>query len=330
MYFAGKRYCFIVLILIALVLAVEGPECDAKQDSKYPNKTITLISPWPAGTSNDNFTRAIAPQLQKEIGAPMEVITKPGGSGITGTLEVLKSPRDGYTLLIDSMGTSSIPMAWDKETPYRDNDRTYICRAVALPLAIFVRGDAPWKTLLEVKDAIVRDPASFRWPSCGITIGEVPMAFFRAELKAKGVDLAKVKIVPFQGGAQALTALAGGHADMYAATLAASGSFLSAGKIKALAVTSPQPIDTFKGVPTTAEQGYPKILAQYWIGFSGPPGLPAHVVQKWSEAIKVILGRPENKPLFEKLGTIPSYIAGEDFKKFVIQEIANIKASSLK
>jgi tripartite-type tricarboxylate transporter receptor subunit TctC len=247
-----------------------------------------------------------------------------------GAMEVLRGPRDGHTILIQGAGSSVIPMAWVKDTPYHENDRTYLCRAVAFPAAILIRADAPWKTLQDVKETIVKDPASFRWASCGITFGEVPMAMFRKELIGAGIDLSKVKIVPFQGASQALPVIAGGHVDIYAGTLGSSGAFISAGKIRAIAVTNPERVEIgFKGVPTTAEQGFPDVIASYWVGFTGPPGLPAQMMQKWEETIKKIMNRPENKDLVGKIGAIPAYLSGEDFRKAVIQEIANLKAAKV-
>jgi tripartite-type tricarboxylate transporter receptor subunit TctC len=324
-----KTWGFLTCLLI-LTFCQMQTICDAGE-AKFPSKTITLVCAFPAGTSDDNFGRLLAPQIQKELGVPIEVVAKPGGSGITGTMEVLRSPRDGHTLLIQSPGNSVIPMAWDKDTPYRENDRTYLCRAVAFPMAIFVRADAPWKTLQDVKETVAKDPASFRWASCGITIGEVPMAIFRMGLIGAGIDLSKVKIVPFQGGVQAFTAMAGGHVDMYAGTLGVTSPFLSAGKIRALAVTSPERVETyFKGIPTTAEQGFPSIIAFHWLGFSGPPGLAIQMTQKWEETIKKIVNRPENKDLLAKIGSVPFYLSGEAFKKAVIQDVASLKASRIK
>ena len=97
----------------------------------WPTKTITLIVPWAAGGATDLTARVLAPKMSKILEVPIQVVNKPGGSGIIGTLEAVKAPPDGYTLLMDCNGTSSIQYAWVENLPYKPEERTYIARAIS-------------------------------------------------------------------------------------------------------------------------------------------------------------------------------------------------------
>jgi len=295
----------------------------------YPTRPITLIYPWPAGAVADIFSRGIAPQLKEKLGAPVETVTKPGGSATIGTLEVMRARPDGYTLLLDVPGSSSIQKAWMTELPYRVEERTFIAYVGFLPTAIVVRSDYPWKNLMDVEQAIRRDPASIRWPMCGTSHPEVAMGLFRAALTARGINLSQTKKVPFQGASQAYIALAGGHVDIYSGSIGGTGALIEAGKLRAIAVASNQRVKFFPGVPTTGEQGFPNVVANMWIGITGPPRLPEIVVRKWIDAMSAIVKDPAMVPTFDKLGIVPDFLGGDDFRKFVMNEAEIIKGIGL-
>lgn len=315
----GIRLFGIWVIAISVIFLV-GSLASEVGAQTYPTKSITLISSWPAGASQDNFTRAIAPKLTEKLSVPMDIICKPGGGGTIGTLEVMRARPDGYTLLIDNPGASTIQKAWSTELPYKVEDRVFIVLAAALPTVISVPSTRPWKTLKDVEEAIRKDPEDFKWTIIGNAHPDLTMRLFKGALIKKGVDLSKTKSVPFVGGTPAYTALAGGHTDIYSGSLGSTGALISAGKLRPIAVTTKQRTKFLPDVPTTVEQGFPTVIAYYWIGYSGPPGLPDPIVQKWINVVKEIMNDPAMIPAFDKLGVEPSFLGGADFRKFVMDE----------
>ena len=126
---------FVYLLIVSVALLALPANGGAKD---WPTKQITIIVPWAAGASTDMTPRTLAPRMSKILGVPIQVVNKPGGSGIIGTLEAVKSPPDGYTLLMDCGGTSSIQAAWSENLPYKVEERTYIARVIAAPLVLIV------------------------------------------------------------------------------------------------------------------------------------------------------------------------------------------------
>ncbi len=308
-----------------LILAMIAGPLSAEAQT-YPTRGITLIDPFAAGASHEIFTRAIIPYLSKKLGAPVDIICKPGGAGVVATLEVMKARRDGYTLLVDCPGSSSLQKALGKELPYNIEERTYLACTIMQPHAIFVPAERPWKNLKDLEEAIRKDPASFKWPSCGGTgFSDLVMHILREGLTSRGVDLSQNKIVPFISATPANTAVAGGHVDIYSGSNASIAALLDAGKIRVIAVTSKERTKFFPGIPTCIEQGYPKFVAHFWIGYSGPPGLPKIVVDKWINALRGVVTGSTTLPIFDKVGGEPLFVAGEDFKKYVLDEAKSVE-----
>ena len=320
----------IAMISVGIVLTFMvfgGTESIAK-DPLYASKPITIIVPWALGSAVDLVPRVMSVPLSKRLGVPVNIVNKPGGSGVPATLEAVTAAPDGHTILSDCPGTSSIHLAWMKDLPYKVEERTYMALAVAFPTCFVVRGDAPWQNLQDLEQAIRKDPASFRCGAVGTTKSDFGIYLLKAALKKNGVDLSKTKTVSFPEGAQALIALAGGHIDIYCGSRALSQSYVDAGKARRIAVARSSRSKVFPGLLTTAEQGFPSVVTDFWVGFSGPAGLPPNIVQTWETLVKEIVNDPAVLPEWEKLGGAPEFLAREEYKKFVLDEAREIKAVS--
>jgi tripartite-type tricarboxylate transporter receptor subunit TctC len=316
-----------ILLLITPFLWVAS-EGWAKE---YPTKPISIIVPWSAGASTDITVRTMAPKLSKVLGAPITVINKPGGSGTIGTLEVVKAAPDGYTILADCGGTSSIQYAWAEKLPYNIEERTYMARAIFSPMGLSVRGDAPWKTLPAMIDDIRKNPSSFRWSIIGGTgVPDVLIAQLRAALIAKGVDLSKTKTVTYKGTGEVMIALGGSHVDIAFASPSATNALWAAGKVRPLAVAGTERYKGWPDIQCTAELGFPMVNLTYWAGYCAPPALPQNIVKIWIDAVKATVTDPETIAKFDRVGFVPAFLAGDDFKKFVINEGKAIKELKLR
>jgi len=297
----------------------------------WPNKAITVIIPWSAGGGTDVAGRILIPKLSKILGVPIQAVNKPGGSGIIGTLEAVKSPPDGYTLFIDCGGTSSIQYAWSENLPYKVEERTYIARATSSPRCLIVPASSPWKTVDDLVNAIRTNPASISFALIGGTgVPDVVIAQFRAALTAKGVDVSKSRPISYKGTGEVVVAIAGGHASYSAAGPDSASALTDAGKIRVLGVTSAGRYKGWPNVPTMAEAGFPSVDMVFWVGLSGPPGLPANIVKTLDNAVKESLSDPETIAKLDKVGIEPFYQPGDKYRKFVLDEGEAIKALKLR
>lgn len=316
----------IAVIVLCCVFLPTNLHSQVKKTT-YPDKTINITQPWVAGNNIDLFFRGISPQVSKKLGVPIEFISKPGGSGIVGTHAVMSAAPDGYTLLADCPGSSSMQMALSPkgELPYKVEERTFIASLVYAKSVFVVSTATNWKTLTDIEQAIRKDPASFRWPYCGTSHMELAMGQFKAALTSRGVDLSRTKTVPFQGSSQVLVAIAGNHADFYVSGTSGVEPLVRAGKLRPIAVAYNKRCKLFPEVETTAEQGFPSVAIKFWIGVSGPAGLPESVVQKLCDAFGTTLDDPDVVSLLDKLELERDYIPRDEFKKYVISEAKEIK-----
>ncbi len=313
-----------VLLGISLLFGLSLFHQDVEAQT-YPQKPIDVIVPWNAGSATDLVPRVIVPRVSKDFGVPINVVNKPGASGITGTLEALKSKPDGYTLLADGVPVSVHIGAW-KDLPYDPTQRTFIARAVDFPFTIVVRTDAPWKSIADVEQTVRKNPAAFRWSWLGGGGGvDIVTAQLKAEFAKRGVDLSQTKTVTFTGTAAVLPAVGGGHVDIAVGTPAVVKSMVSAGKARVIAISGNQRYKGYPDVPSAAEQGYPGVTLGYWVGFFGPLKLPSAISEKWQGAIQASLSDPEMGPKWDGLGGTPSFLAGEAFKSFVLKEAEMIR-----
>ncbi len=308
--------------LAFLCLLLASPGSAIAGAAKYPAKGIDVIVPFAPGAGTDLMGRVVAEALSKKWGVPVNVVNKPGGNTIIGTNEVMRAARDGYTLLVDSPGSSSMQVDM-KDLPYKVEERTFLARAAASPMAFIVPANSPWKDLQAVADAAKKDPGALSWTSLGGTSGVdlVMRQFF----KASGIDVPKTKMVTYPGAAPATNAVAGGHVQLGAATAGTILGLVRGGNARCIAVTSSEKLSDLPDVSTTGQQGFPAVNAVFWVGFSGPIGLPATVVSTWSEAVSEVLKDVEVKAKLARVTSAPAFLNSEDFKRFILEESRMVK-----
>lgn len=323
----GVRRRALAAFLVASVGFALAPPAVAQE--AFPSKPITLLVAWPPGSLGDLLPRVMAQPLSKKLGVRVTVVNKPGGGAIPGTLEALSAAPDGYTIFMESPATSSIQMAWVENLPYKVENRTFIARAAIAPNAIVVRGDAPWKSISDIMQAIQKDPASFRWAIAGGTgSGDVTRAQLQAAFAAKGVDLSKTKMVSFNGAAEIMNALAGGHIDIATSSLGVALPLVESGKARIIALTEAN--SQYPQFPTTAAQGFPTVNHSFWMGYAGAPGIPPAAVKTLTSAIQEVLNEPEVKERIFKMAAVPAFMPQPDFGNFILGEATQIKALELK
>ncbi|MEW6267459.1 MAG: tripartite tricarboxylate transporter substrate binding protein [Thermodesulfobacteriota bacterium] len=312
---------------IILLLGVFGPLTAYSAESGYPTKAVEYVVPFPAGGGTDVAARVIAKAFSRELGVPFNVTNKPGGNQIPGVLSVMSSPSNGYTLLADGSGSSSL-QTLIKDLPYKMEARAFVARIMISPHAYIVNGKSPWNSLKDVIAAAKNDPGSFTWTwHGGNTTSDFSLLQF---FDVAGIDIAKTKRVPFQGTGPSSQAVAGGHVLFGSGGASAMFSLSRSGNIKILAVTGDKRLPTLPEVISCQEAGLASLDVMFWVGVSGPQGLPKPVVDKLAGVAKKISEDAQVVKELEAIGAYPSYMNPEEVSKQVSKEAVIFKTLASK
>ncbi len=274
-------------VLRAGLIAVAWAMSAQAAVAAYPDKPIRLVVPFAPGGGTDLIARTLGAGMSAEMGVQVVIDNKPGAGTIIGTDLVAKSAADGYTIVIATFAHAVNPSMVPKLPYATDKAFAPITLIGRGPNVLVVRANSPYKTVRDIAAAAAANPGRLNYASQG----NGTSAHLAGEMFA---NLAKVEMihVPYRGAGPALTDLLGGQVDMIFGTAAAVSSMVDAGKLRALAVTSPQPSAAFKGVPTIAESvaGY---AVESWYGLYAPAGTPADVIQKLNAAARKAAQAPE-------------------------------------
>ena len=307
-----------IVVAACLFLPLEG----AAQDKDYPNQAVTLIVPWGAGGASDQAARAVARYAPTYVGQQMIVVNKPGAGGAVGMETVIRSKPDGYTLLSASIGSNTLTPAFQAGLPFKFDEVTFICRTQLNPAVLVVKAEAPWKTLKDLVDDLKKNPGKFMYGTSGI--GSMHNWAAYKFLKAAGIDMKNVTMIPFNSGKEQVVAMLGGNIHFSYMNLSEPYAQLKAGKLRALAL-APKRMEEVPNVPTFAELGYPQVDIMGWRGVSGPPNMPEGIVKKLESGLEKLCRDPGWIDMVIKMGDLPAYIGPKEFKAFVTKEYNEAK-----
>ena len=290
----------------------------------YPDRTVTLVNPFPPGGVVDVQGRPLAAALEKALKQPVVILNKPGGAGGVGYAFVASAKPDGYTVLGGLVSVSSIPEA-DKlfgRTPSYSLDQLVpVARVSADPVYVAVRTESPWKTLKEMLDAIKAKPMGYSYSSSGpYRALHVPTEML---LQSAG---AKARHLPTTGGGPAINALLGGHVDFTTGGPAALAGQMKAGKFRVLAGSGAQRHPVLPDVPTLKELGY-DIEYYIWLGLFVPKGTPEATVKTLRDATRAAVNDPDFKGAMANMNAIVAYQDQPEFRKFWDADAARIAAA---
>jgi tripartite-type tricarboxylate transporter receptor subunit TctC len=320
--FVAMLLCVMLILMAGLTNQVVGAE-------KYPTRAIDIIVPFGQGGSTDLATRILADELKKMWGVPVNVVNKLGGNGIPGTMEALNAKPDGYTILADSVITSSWLPIVAQASSITIPERTYLALTVTTPFIFYVPASSPMKTMKDLEAEIKKDPGAFTWPSGGgASAADIAVKQF---FNAIGVDINKTRPVPMQSAAQSVTLIGSGAVKVCLLGLTSGITNTKAGIIKPIGVASKKRVPEIQDVPTTAEAGYPSVEVEFWSGLSGPAKMPADIIDIWSKAIADLMKNPNVLSKIKATAAIPYYHNAAEFKTYVARETdAVIKLYELK
>ena len=306
-------------LLISAILGITATL--AVHAQTWPEKTVTLVVPFPAGGSTDSVARAISPKLSDKFGRTVIVDNKAGATGTIGATFVKRAAPDGYTLLVTSLGPLVIAPHLIKGVQYdAQKDFDTITVAVQAPNVLVVPANSPHKTLADVVAFQKANPGKMTFASSGNGSSDhLTVELFWQQTGTSGLH------IPYKGGAPAISDLLGGQVDASFQNVNAVLQQIKAGKLRALAVTSLKRSDVLADVPTMAEAGVKNVDVYSWQAVVAPKGLPADVRGKLHTAIAAALADPQIKQQFTALGFEVIANTPEQFAAFQAQEFARWK-----
>jgi len=317
-----KNLYLSVLLSTLVILTLAGWVNQVQSQEKYPTRAIDLIVPVTPGGVTDLSARVEAPFAAKFFGIPVNVINKPGGGFVIGSLEVYKAAPDGYTLLQGGNPMTTLLSAGIKNLPFNIMERTFICTTGIVPMLFIVPSNSPFKSLKDVEEEAKKNPENFTWSSQSTGVNDlVTRQFF----KAIGVDVMKTRPVMARGGLETVAQTSGGHVKLGAGTISSTNAAINSGVARPLAITTKTRHPDRPDIPTTAELGYPTITGHNWVAIDGPPNLPSYVVDKWNKAMQEMVKDPEALSNLKRIGVEPFYKNAREYKEFVIKEMEEVK-----
>jgi tripartite-type tricarboxylate transporter receptor subunit TctC len=306
----GNRKITLALAAAALAALVHVADAGAQA---YPAKAITLIVPFPAGGRTDLTARALAEALKDDLRQPVVVVNKSGASGVLGAKEVASAQPDGYTLGLFSTGF--LTTQYTVPTPTNVKEYELIALVNYDPAAIAASAASGWTSIAQV---IAAGKAKPRTIKVGINPGNSAHVFAGAFAKAAGLD---VIYVPFKGGSERATAIAGGHIDLDFDIVAPMKPLMEAGKLKVLGVASERRVDLYPQIPTWREQGV-DLSIYSWHGVFAPRGTPAPVLAAVEASLHRVARSPKFLAQMEKLLLGVRYMGREEFTAFFANQDA--------
>ncbi len=308
-----KRTLLAALALGAL--AIQIPAAFAQSD--YPNRPVKIIVPFPAGGTSDIMGRAIAEELSRQLKQPFVVENKGGAGGAIGTDQAAKATPDGYTLLLSGIGTNAMIHGFASPRPNYDSmrDFVHISQLAAGPNVLVVNPAFPARTFKEFVAYAKAHPGKLDYGQVTASSGHLTTEYLKQVAGLQMVGIA------YKGGAPALTDVIAGQIPLMFTNQDAVLPHVKAGKLRALAVTSPSRNPLYPDVPTIAESGYPGFSAVSWTGLSAPKGTPREIVDKLEAAMVKGFNEPAARQKLEANGFIVVASRSAEYTKFVQEEI---------
>ena len=289
----------------------------------WPERPITLVVPWGAGGGTDATARIIGSLLEKEIGQPVTVVNRTGGSGVVGHQAIATAPPDGYTIGLITVEIGM--MHWQGLTDITGTSYTPIGLVNSDPAGLQVRADAPYKTDADLVAAIKANPGKFK--ASGTGQGGIWHLAIAGMLKDLKVDPAAAPWVPSNGAAPGLQDLVAGGVEIVPCSLPEARSLIDAGKVKSLAIMADAPAALYPNVPTLKAATGSDWKLGAWRGIAAPKGIPNDVRDKLVAAIRKIAASKDYTEFMASRGFGVVYLGPDEFASFMAKSDADLGAT---
>ena len=310
----GRRsLCAATLALVAAGAAAQSASSSAGP-AAWPNKPVRIVVTFPPGGAPDTLARILADKWGA-LGQPITVDNKPGAGGNIGTDLVAKSPPDGATLMIGTVGTHGINASLYPNLPYHpQRDFTPITFLASTPNLLVVNNSVPAKTTQELIELAKKTPLTFGSSGSGTSI-HLSGELFNT---LAGV---KMQHIPYKGRAQAIPDLLGGRISMIFDNMPSALPLVKSGELRAIAVTSAKRSPAAPQIPTLAESGLPGFEATSWFALFAPAGVPRELQMRINAETLRVLSMPDVKEKLATLGLEPAPGTPEQLATLVQSEM---------
>ncbi len=296
----------------------------------FPNRAVRMLIPFTVGSAADVIARAMEPALRERLGQPLVIDNRAGAGGNIAAELTAKSPPDGYTIFMGTIGTQAINYSLYSKLNYHPlNSFTLIARVGDSPNVLVLNPTVPAKSVKELIALAKSKPGMLNYSTSGAgTSVHLSAELFNSMAGVKTIHVA------YKGAAEALTALISGQTDLQFASVSSAIPYMKAGRLRGLGVTSPARIPSMPDVPTISEAGLPGYAAVAWYGIVGPAGIPAPIAATLSKAALDSLAQQDVKSRLAASGVDTNPGTPEEFRKLIETEIpkwaAVVKASGAK
>jgi tripartite-type tricarboxylate transporter receptor subunit TctC len=306
-----------IRLIAAFVFAASCAGASAQDARSFPSKPLTIVVPFPAGGTSDILARTIGQRLSQAWGQPVVVENRPGASGNIGAAAVAKSPPDGHTLLVGAAAISTAAALY-KDPGFRLFESLAPVTVLGtVPFMLVVHPAMPAKSVAEFVDYAKKHPNKLSLGSGGN--GTIP--HLGGELFKQRAGIAFTH-VPYKGGAQAMADLVAGQIDFTIDGGAHVVSQIDAGKVRMLAVTTPERLAQYPNVPTVAESGFPGYAASAWQMLLVPAATPRPIVEKIQAEVSRAINAPDIAERIRAMGIVPSGMPTAESEAFLRAEMA--------
>jgi len=313
---AGLDYMRPIWTLCAVFAGVGGIALGQTAPAqRWPEHSVTVVSPFVSGTTNDLVARIVLDHVGDALGHPFNIENRPGGGGIVGVASVVHAKPDGYTLLLSSSQMSAVAIL-QKSVPYDPvKDLTPVAMFGGQPSVLLA---APaYKTAADLIAAAKAKPGTLKFAS----VGFASPSYFAAEhfVIAAALD---VKHVPYASPFDGLTDLMAGRIDFYFVPIPPAKPLIDQGKAAALAVTMPTRVDARPNTPTLTELGYPGAPYLFWCGLSAPANIPGDIVATLNAAVHKVLILSAVDQRYVGMDVIPMLMSPKEYGQFFATDVA--------
>jgi tripartite-type tricarboxylate transporter receptor subunit TctC len=309
------RFFFVFSLVIFSVGAVHAQPVDPN----WPDKPIRFIVPFPAGAVSDLVARIVAAKLSEQLGQPVVIDNRPGGSGEVGAGAVAHAAPDGYTIGLATASTHAIAASLNPALPYDPvKDFTPISMIGDTPYVLVVNSKLPVRNVADLIKLAKEKPRSLNYS----TVGPASLAQFAGALFSSMTG-AELTPIPYRTATNAVIDLSEGRIEIQFGAIAASLPFIRDGRLRALAVTSKTRVDVLPNVPTMSEAGLAGYEAVLWVALVMPSGTPPALVARMNKETRAVIADPEvQKALLARLVVLPRSSTPEELRERISSDIA--------
>ena len=300
-----------------LVLALGLAACLGAGAQNFPNRPLRVIVPQPPGGGFDMVARTLSDPFAALLGQPVVVENRPGGGTVVGTELVAKSDPDGYTVLLGASANLVLSAGLYSKLPYDPkSDFTPVGIAATFSYTLVARNDLPFNSLKEIVQYARANPGKLTYASGGNGSGQ----HICAALLWHGTG-ASVTHVPYKGAALAYQDLIPGRVDLFFDASSTARGHVEAGRVKAIAVSSPARLAYHPGVPTVRETGVLDFEMETWVGYFVRAGTPAPALARLRADFERVAAMPETAAMLEKRGARPVRVSAAEAEGLLARDI---------